>query len=87
VTNNNDREKILATVGVTLHYFFSKKPHTMVYAKGNTRARTRLYQMGISMLLEEYIPNFDIYGELEGDFERFRKDKNYDAFLVLLKNI
>lgn len=26
VTNNNDREKVLATVGVTLYSFFIKKP-------------------------------------------------------------
>ena len=62
VTNNNDREKILATVGVTLYSFFSKKHYTMVYAKGSTRARTRLYQMGISMILDEYITDFDVYG-------------------------
>ncbi|HMU03264.1 MAG TPA: hypothetical protein PJ990_06555 [Saprospiraceae bacterium] len=52
VTNNNDREKVLATVGVTLYSFFGKKPDVMVYAKGSTKSRTRLYQIGISQMYE-----------------------------------
>lgn len=33
VTNINDRDKVLATVGSTLYSFFSNKPSVMVYAK------------------------------------------------------
>ncbi|MBK8627776.1 MAG: hypothetical protein IPN86_20100 [Saprospiraceae bacterium] len=50
VTNNNDRDKVLATVGSTLYSFFSKKPSVMVYARGSTQARTRLYQIGINSM-------------------------------------
>jgi hypothetical protein len=85
VTNNSDREKVLATVGVTLYSFFSKKPHAMVYAKGSTRSRTRLYQIGISKLNEQIEQNFEIFGELEGKFERFTKNINYDSFIVIKK--
>ena len=68
VTNNNDREKVLATVGVTLYSFFSKKSDVMVYAKGSTKSRTRLYQIGINKMYEDLKKDFEIFGELDGKF-------------------
>jgi len=85
VTNNNDREKVLATVGVTLYSFFSKKPDVMVYAKGSTKSRTRLYQIGICQMYEEIEQDFEIFGELDGEFERFSKNINYNSFIVKKK--
>ena len=48
ITNNQDREKILATIAATVLEFTQHFPDVMVYAKGSTPARTRLYQIGIS---------------------------------------
>jgi hypothetical protein len=58
----------------------------MVYATGTTKSRTRLYRMGITKYLEEIKQDFDVYGELETGWEEFRKDIEYEAFLVKLKN-
>jgi len=85
VTNNNDTDKILATVGVTLYSFFSKKPNSLVYAKGSTNSRTRLYQIGISQLYEQIEEDFEVFGELEGKYERFTKNINYNSFIVTKK--
>ena len=85
VTNNNDRDKVLATVGSTLYSFFSKKPLVMVYAKGSTQARTRLYQIGINSMYESIEQDFEIFGELDGEFERFTRDTNYNSFIVIKK--
>jgi hypothetical protein len=46
-SNNKDRDKILATVAATVLEFTENFPDVIVYAKGSTPARTRLYQMGI----------------------------------------
>ena len=85
VTNNNDREKVLATVGATLFTFFNKHPKLMVYAKGSTEPRTRLYQMGINQLIDEIDLEFYVFGELDGEYERFNKNINYKSFIVIKK--
>lgn len=57
----------------------------MVYATGSSKSRTRLYRMGITKYLDEIRVDFEIFGELENEWEDFRRDFDYDAFLVKLK--
>lgn len=56
VSNNQDREKVLATVAATVLIFIEKFPDTAVYATGSTPARTRLYQMSITAYWETMSP-------------------------------
>lgn len=46
-SNNNDRNKVIATVALTVTDFIKHYPQTVIVARGSTPARTRLYQMGI----------------------------------------
>ncbi len=85
VTNNNDSQKVLATVASTLYVFTDKHPSVWVYAKGSNHVRTRLYRMGITTSLEEVSQDFEVYGLIEEDWEKFEKGKNYEAFLVKRK--
>lgn len=85
ISNNGDSEKVLATVVATLYAFIDTHKDAMVYATGSTKARTRLYRMGISKYLDEIKADFEIYGELENGWEVFQKDVEYDAFIVKLK--
>jgi hypothetical protein len=48
VTNNDDSQKVLATVASTLYVFTEKHPNVWIYAAGSTEARTRLYRIGIT---------------------------------------
>lgn len=82
VSNNNDSEKVLATVIATLYAFTERHQNASVYATGSTDSRTRLYRMGISKYLDEAIEDFEIFGELEGTWEPFEVDKEYKGFLV-----
>ena len=85
VTNNNDREKVLATVAATVIEFLDKFPDMMVYAQGSTLSRTRLYQIGISANYDEIAPLLNVYGFINGQWEEFKRNRNYEAFLVSLK--
>jgi len=85
ISNNMDSAKVLSTVAATLYVFFNKRPNAMVYATGSTKARTRLYQMGINKYLEEGNSDFLIYGQINNSWQIFEKGLNYDAFLVKLK--
>ncbi len=85
ITNNGDSEKVLTTVGSTLYIFMEKFPNAMVFAAGSTKARTRLYRIGLSNNLEEIQKDFDVYGLIENDWQLFEKETEYTAFLVTKK--
>jgi hypothetical protein len=86
ISDNRDREKILATIAATVLEFTKHFPDVMVYAKGSTPARTRLYQIGISANLNEIDPLLYVYGyEQYKGWQPFRKNVNYLAFLVKRK--
>ena len=85
ISNNNDSEKVLATVVATLYAFTDKHREVWVYATGSTKSRTRLYRMGITKYLDNALQDFEIFGELEDGWEEFQKDKEYNGFLVRRK--
>lgn len=86
VTNNNDSQKVLATVAATLYAFTDNHPEATIIAAGSTEARTRLYRMGISNNLHEIEQDFLVLGLTENDWEPFRKNITYAAFLVRRKS-
>ena len=58
VTNNHDRQKVLATVADTVIDFTKCHSNVFIFAQGSTSARTRLYQMGIASFWNEIAPLF-----------------------------
>jgi hypothetical protein len=85
VTNNEDKNKVLATVGNTIIDFTNYYGSHYIYAEGSTPARTRLYQMGIANLWDEINTQFWVYGLRDDNWYLFEKNVNYDAFLVKRK--
>jgi hypothetical protein len=82
VTDNQDTEIVLATVASTLFDFFENYEGTIVLAKGSTQSRTRLYRRYLTILLAIIEQNFLLLGELNGEVERFEKNKEYTSFLI-----
>jgi hypothetical protein len=85
ISNNGDSEKVLATVVAALYAFFDKHPTAFVYATGSTKARTRLYRMGITKYYDEMIEDFYLYGQIDDEFPIFEIGKEYDGFLAQRK--
>jgi hypothetical protein len=85
VSDNQDREKVLATVAHTVIIFTKQNPNAKIFVVGSNPARTRLYQMAIGKYFDELSETFDIKGFLHGDFFRFKKNINYRAFLIKRK--
>jgi|RhiMetdeSRZDD1v2_1073273.scaffolds.fasta_scaffold44026_3 uncharacterized protein DUF6934 len=86
ITNNYDRDKVLATVAATVLDFTEYFPNALVYAKGSTPARTRLYQIGIVSNWMEINQLLHVFGFTEKNgWERFVKNFNYEAFMVFRK--
>ena len=87
VTNNGDSEKVLATVVAAVYAFTEKFPESWIYATGSTKARTRLYRMGLNKYFDVAQENFDMIGEKHnGRLEWYEKGKDYYAFSVHRKN-
>lgn len=82
ITDNGDSEKVLATVTATVYAFPDKYPEAWVYATGSTKARTRLYRIGLTNNLAEILADFELYGQKDGTWQEFARGVVYEAFLV-----
>lgn len=82
VSNNGDSRKVLATVAASVYAFTTKYPNALVYATGNTKARTRLYRIGITNNLNEILKDFEVFGLSENKFRKFQKRSEYQGFLI-----
>jgi hypothetical protein len=85
ISDSQDTELVLATVAATVLEFTSHFPDAIVYAKGSTSSRTRLYQIGISSNWIAIEPLLHVYGFTNGSWQPFKKNINYEAFLVIRK--
>jgi hypothetical protein len=52
-------------------------PDATVFTKGQTPAKTRLYQMGINNNWHEISELYEVQGFRDGEWESFEDDKNY----------
>jgi hypothetical protein len=87
VSDNGDRNKLLATIANVVDQYTCKYPERLIYFRGSTDERTRLYRMAVGINLEELSEKFEIYGEVdnEDDFVLFRKNMRISAFLIKRK--
>ena len=85
ITDNGDRDKVLATVAATVYAFTDKYPDSWVYLTGSSKSRTRLYRMGIAKFFEELNQDFEVYGQLDDSWEEFKPDTEFEGFLVRRK--
>jgi hypothetical protein len=86
VSDNKDRDRVLATVAVTALEFTNHFPGCKIVAEGSTPSRTRLYQMGVAKNYAEITELFDIQGLTEkSGWVPFKAGENYLALLVARK--
>ncbi|WP_346320222.1 hypothetical protein [Chitinophaga sp. YIM B06452] len=85
-SNNGDRDKILATVAFTALEFALRHPEGKILIRGSTPARTRLYQMGMNANWGYIGELFRLEGFRCGQYEEFRRGRNYQYFLAQRKS-
>lgn len=81
-SNNEDRNKVLATVALTVLDFVKQHPQAIIFAQGSTPSKTRLYQMGIAQNRHEIQQRFVIMGIINNKLVPFNTGINYEAFVV-----
>jgi hypothetical protein len=82
ITNNEHRDLVLSTVANTVIDFTNHYGDYRIYFEGSTPVRTRLYQIGISSLFDEISLYFEVSGLKDDNWEGFKKNVNYSAFLI-----
>jgi hypothetical protein len=82
VSDNQDTDKILATVADSIVLFLEKHLKAQVIASGSTDSRTRLYQFKISKVLELLVDHYEIKGQSNDVWEDYEKNRNYSAFSI-----
>jgi hypothetical protein len=85
ISDNGDRNKVLATVAKAVDEYTKKYPRRWVVFKGSTNERTRLYRIAIGLNLEQLELKFDIYGQIGELLLPFRKNMPVSAFLIKRK--
>jgi hypothetical protein len=85
VTDNQDREKVLATVASTIVAFTNLRPKAKIFIMGSSASRTRLYRMAINKYFYELSEIFDIQGIFNKKWLPFEKNIDYRAFLIIRK--
>ncbi|MBT1712029.1 hypothetical protein KK062_27560 [Fulvivirgaceae bacterium PWU5] len=87
VTDNGDRDKVLATVAEIVDLYTRHYPERWIYFRGSTRERTRLYRMAVTLNLEALASKYEIYTVTRGeDPQPFVKGASFDFFLFQRKN-
>jgi hypothetical protein len=85
VSDNKDKDKMLATVAATVFDFSEQHPTATIVARGSTPERTRLYRMGITKHFKNISAVFDVEGYDRG-WVQFQAGKDFKAFSVKRKN-
>jgi hypothetical protein len=85
VSDNGDRNKILATVVKTVEDYTQRYPDRWIAFTGSTIARTRLYRMAVELYHKELSAKFDVYAYVENKIVPFVKGLNISAFLIKRK--
>jgi hypothetical protein len=87
VSNNGDRNKILATIVLAVDRYTERYPGRTIYFIASTDARTRLYRMVIGLHWEELSAKYFIFADADSEDEwvLFQKDMEITAFSIVRK--
>lgn len=82
ISNNGDKNKILRTIAEAVRDFLQVYSQAIVFFKGVTPGRTRLYQIAISLHFNDLTKEYEITVLQNGKRLPFRKNIKADAFYV-----
>ena len=85
VTDNGDRNKVLATVATIVEAFTKRFPDRWIIFRGSTAERTRLYRIAVGLHLNELSVIYEIWGYIDEEVVPFVKNMKINAFLIRRK--
>jgi len=85
ISDNGDRNKILATLAYAIEEYLEKYPDRIIFFTGSTYGRTRLYRMAISINIKYLSSKFVIYCQTENGILNFEENTQVTGFLISKK--
>lgn len=88
VSDNGDRDMVLATVAKSAYIFTEIYPERILFFIGSSLSRTRLYRMAISRNFTEISKTFSIFGAIlqaDGEIVDVPFDSKIDFYGFLIK--
>ena len=85
VTDNGDRNKVLATVAAIIEAYTQKFPDRWILFEGSTKERNRLYRMAIGINLGDLSMLYDIWAVQGNQQVPFSKSLPASSFLIKRK--
>jgi hypothetical protein len=85
VTDNGDRNKVLATVAAIVEAYTKRFPERWIIFRGSTEERTRLYRMAVGLHLDELSVLYEIWAYRDEEMIPFAKNLKINAFLIKRK--
>jgi hypothetical protein len=84
ISNNGDRDKILATVAAAVDKYTQRYPLRWIYFRGNTPGKMRLYRMAIGLNLRELSIKFEIFAHRDSEEELipFQRNMALAGFMI-----
>lgn len=89
IDNNDDRDKIIATIIAIVKDFTLRNPDKFIFFSGRTPSRTRLFRIILWKYIESIRKDFHVYGVINENNKLMRvpfiKNVNYFGFLIKRK--
>lgn len=87
VSDNGDRNRVLATIAIAVDNYTKRYPGRMIYFTGSTKGRTRLYRMAVGLHLEELSLTYEIDAQVDSQEQlvKFQKNMEINAFVIKRK--
>lgn len=85
ISDNKDRNKVLATVAYAIEIYLDKHPNRYVFFTGSTKERTRLYRMVVGVNFDELSTRFEIYCQTDSGIIPFQKNIPITGLIVKRK--
>lgn len=85
ISDNGDRNKILATLAYVIEEYLEKYPDRIIFFTGSTYGRTRLYRMAISINIEYLSSKFNIHCQTDNGIIEFEEHTQITGFLISKK--
>ena len=83
--STNDRERIFITIAKAVTEFMKSHPNGIIWVRGSTASRVRLYQMAISAFWPLINRQYEIQGRRGKRWLPFERGVNYEEFLLFRK--
>lgn len=85
VSDNKDAAKVFATVIMSAYKFTNQFRNAYLCSHSNSKARMRIYRIGINRYIQEVKKNAHLFIDKENSWEEYAPDADFVGFMIKRK--